>query len=392
MIKRLFGLMFIFSLALFVRVNAAHAAATYGASTIVIDNTSPAATQVGIDLQPAVTASGGFANGMRLQQTLTASANNDVLTGLYINPTFADNSKTGVTHNGLIVASGNVGIATTAPNEKLEVTGGARVGQAPSTLTTLSDNPLTSGATTVNVASTTGYPLAGTLHIDVEAMIYTGTTATSFTGVTRGALGTTAASHTQNSTINNYLLTVQSVSSVLPAFYVRGNGVTGIGATSVTDGQYSLFLGAASGRSALNILEDKGADASTFNRVLTFSNNAYSQSYGSVLISSDTVRYTSGNNMSLSLGTNSGDIKFDVGTNATMRAATIQGTTGNVGIGTTAPTEVFDVNSNNIRVRTANTPASAGATCDQGEIAWDTSFIYVCVATNTWKRSAIATW
>jgi len=38
------------------------------------------------------------------------------------------------------------------------------------------------------------------------------------------------------------------------------------------------------------------------------------------------------------------------------------------------------------------TPASAGATGTTGEIGWDSSYIYVCVATNAWKRTAIATW
>jgi hypothetical protein len=37
-------------------------------------------------------------------------------------------------------------------------------------------------------------------------------------------------------------------------------------------------------------------------------------------------------------------------------------------------------------------PASASATGEAGQIEWDSGFIYVCVATNTWKRVAIATW
>jgi hypothetical protein len=40
----------------------------------------------------------------------------------------------------------------------------------------------------------------------------------------------------------------------------------------------------------------------------------------------------------------------------------------------------------------ASTPASAGATGTAGEIRWDSGFIYICVAANTWKRVAIATW
>nr|AUN37445.1 flagellar hook-length control protein FliK [uncultured bacterium] len=50
------------------------------------------------------------------------------------------------------------------------------------------------------------------------------------------------------------------------------------------------------------------------------------------------------------------------------------------------------INGDTIRIDTARTPASSAATCNVGEIAWDSSFIYVCVATNTWKRSAITTW
>ena len=37
-------------------------------------------------------------------------------------------------------------------------------------------------------------------------------------------------------------------------------------------------------------------------------------------------------------------------------------------------------------------PASAAAAGTAGEIAWDASYIYVCTATNTWKRAALSTW
>jgi hypothetical protein len=37
-------------------------------------------------------------------------------------------------------------------------------------------------------------------------------------------------------------------------------------------------------------------------------------------------------------------------------------------------------------------PASASSTGTAGNFATDTGFIYVCTATNTWKRVAIATW
>lgn len=65
---------------------------------------------------------------------------------------------------------------------------------------------------------------------------------------------------------------------------------------------------------------------------------------------------------------------------------------GNVGINTNDPTEKLDINSNNIRIRTAKTPGSSTATCDQGEISWDADYVYVCVSANQWKRSTLTTW
>ena len=45
-----------------------------------------------------------------------------------------------------------------------------------------------------------------------------------------------------------------------------------------------------------------------------------------------------------------------------------------------------------LRIDTAKTPASAGATGNTGEICWDASYIYICTATNTWKRAALSSW
>jgi len=45
-----------------------------------------------------------------------------------------------------------------------------------------------------------------------------------------------------------------------------------------------------------------------------------------------------------------------------------------------------------LRVTTPTVPASASATGTAGDIAWDADYIYVCTATDTWKRVAITTW
>ena len=41
---------------------------------------------------------------------------------------------------------------------------------------------------------------------------------------------------------------------------------------------------------------------------------------------------------------------------------------------------------------TTATPANSSATGTTGTIAWDSSYIYVCTAPNTWKRAALSTW
>jgi hypothetical protein len=50
------------------------------------------------------------------------------------------------------------------------------------------------------------------------------------------------------------------------------------------------------------------------------------------------------------------------------------------------------ISDDRINVSDTHTPATAGAAGKKGDIAYDADFIYVCVATNTWKRVAIATW
>lgn len=40
----------------------------------------------------------------------------------------------------------------------------------------------------------------------------------------------------------------------------------------------------------------------------------------------------------------------------------------------------------------AGVPASASAAGVTGQVAWDADHFYVCIATDTWKRVAVATW
>lgn len=72
-----------------------------------------------------------------------------------------------------------------------------------------------------------------------------------------------------------------------------------------------------------------------------------------------------------------------------------------VGVFLENPTEALDVNGNakvrgnltltgtSVIITTPTTPASPTAAGTSGQIAWDADYIYVCVATDTWKRVAI---
>ena len=45
-----------------------------------------------------------------------------------------------------------------------------------------------------------------------------------------------------------------------------------------------------------------------------------------------------------------------------------------------------------LRIDTPDVPSTASSSGNKGEIAYDSDYIYVCVATNTWKRAALSTW
>lgn len=78
--------------------------------------------------------------------------------------------------------------------------GGATTTSASTTL----NGALTSSATTITVASTTGFTSpSGAIGINGEYITYTGTTGTTFTGCTRG-VGSTARAYTTGTTVNQY--------------------------------------------------------------------------------------------------------------------------------------------------------------------------------------------
>jgi len=91
-----------------------------------------------------------------------------------------------------------------------------------------------------------------------------------------------------------------------------------------------------------------------------------------------------GNNNSDSNSIVIGNAAIGLGANSTV-----------IGVSSTTLTKVFgklQTSGDSVQIDTAKTPSSAADTGVTGQIAWDANFIYVCTATNTWKRVAIATW
>jgi len=65
---------------------------------------------------------------------------------------------------------------------------------------------------------------------------------------------------------------------------------------------------------------------------------------------------------------------------------------GNVGVGGINPTTQLDLSGSTLRLRTHRTPASATASGNQGEICFDTLYLYVCITNNTWTRVPLTPW
>lgn len=77
----------------------------------------------------------------------------------------------------------------------------ATLSEGPYYGSTALDGNHSASATVITVASTSGFTSPGTIRVDSEDICYTGKTATTFTGVTRGCNSTTAVAHTTGAVV-----------------------------------------------------------------------------------------------------------------------------------------------------------------------------------------------
>ena len=85
-------------------------------------------------------------------------------------------------------------------------------------MSTQLNGAINNSVTTITVDSTSGFSIAGKIKIGIEAIEYTGTTETTFTGCMRGLGPTVAASHLDNATVNQVVKTINDTTAE-PLFY-----------------------------------------------------------------------------------------------------------------------------------------------------------------------------
>ena len=124
---------------------------------------------------------------------------------------------------------------------------------ANSARTTLSAS-ITNNAATISVASTASFPASGAFMIDSEIIFYTGKTATTFTGLVRGADGTTAAAHSSGAAVRGVITAAHH--NTLANAIIAMQSRMGTGASTPTAGTVLRGTGAgASSWSALTSAE-----------------------------------------------------------------------------------------------------------------------------------------
>jgi len=135
---------------------------------------------------------------------------------------------------------------------------------------------ISSSDVNVNVTSTAGFPTAGYIKIDNEVIIYTGKTATSFTGLSRGQLSTTAAAHTSGA--NTYLIANNVPTSAAGATVVSAIVTAAI---PTVDGLYAFNIAGSGAASAVAAGDIARLTSGVWAVVYPYSTMTVSQVYSS---------------------------------------------------------------------------------------------------------------
>jgi hypothetical protein len=85
-------------------------------------------------------------------------------------------------------------------------------------------------------------------------------------------------------------------------------------------------------------------------------------------------------------------VDFRVESNNNTHMLFIDGGNDKIGINTNNPAQILDINGDTIRLRSQRTIPNSNTFGEAGEICYDANYIYICIATDTWRRVAISSW
>lgn len=160
-------------------------------------------------------------------------------------------------------------------------------------------------------------------------------------------------------------------------FRVSSGNATALTISSGSVATFSTSISTPVITGSSNVLDVRnGTSAQTLNVYETYTS---ATSFGRLQIKATSTQVEIGQGRGSGGGSDRPIVVGFYGTGSTITAAITVATTGVV---TFAQTPIIPT----------KTPASAAATGTTGEICWDSSYIYICTATNTWKRAALATW
>jgi hypothetical protein len=319
-------------------------------------------TTTGGVLTTAATISSASVSG--LGTIATQNANSVAITGGSINGTAigATTASTGTFTN--VTTTGNVGIGTTSPQAPLDVAGNAYFNSSlvggVNHVTIRGNSPVSGwgvlsfttrvGTSDVNIASIAGVIETNTSGSESGGFIF-------YTKASTGSL----AEKVRITSSGNVGIGTSSPGSRLEVIPGGGQGVNCVNNGGAGTVNYSI-MGQAAGAA--------GANTGVYVNCLNANEN-----YGVRIINPPA-------------GANNYAIYAD--------AAAKSYFAGNVGIGTTSPAISsgvgLHIGGSTLRLGEARTPASSTATGNQGEVCWDSSYLYVCIATNTWRRIAHSSW
>jgi hypothetical protein len=187
---------------------------------------------------------------------------------------------------------------------------------------------------------------------------------------------------------------LDSSSNELAEFFKTASAVNHVGITNASNGNAPILSAVGSDTNIGITFNTKGSGVITTNSDLTLGGGkkitvGYGGSYDGT-----TLRPDNGNRLQLygNGGTGMVGVTGDYGLRQLFVLNAVTGHSVNIQEWQVNGTVKSAINADGNFVSTTKTPSSSSDTGTTGAWAWDSSYIYIAVGTNTWKRVALATW